>query len=184
MQNSSDKKNVHDDIVENETPQQNEQQEEIDINNGQNKEILLQQQINHFRDQFLRANADFQNFKRRTEKEKTEWISMAQISALAPLVEFFENFDRAIELSEKNQTPETVAILEGFKLIQKNLKKTLTDLGVTEISCTGQFNPELQEALVQTESDQHKSGEIVSVLGKGYMFKDKVIRHAKVCVAK
>ena len=181
MQNSSDeKKDSHFDIVENNIPQQ----EETTANDSQSAESVLQQQVEHFRDQFLRVNADFQNFKRRTEKEKSEWIPMAQTATLTPLIQFFEDFDRAIELSEKTQTPETTAMLEGFKLIQKNLNKSLTELGVTEIPCAGQFNPELQEALMQVESAEHKSGEVVSVLGKGYKLKHKVLRHAKVCVAK
>ena len=69
-------------------------------------------------------------------------------------------------------------------LIQKNIKKTLADLGVNEIETTGKFNPEYHEALAQLEAPEVKSGSIVQVFSKGYMFKGKVLKHAQVSVAK
>ena len=135
------------------------------------------EQVN-YKELYVRLAADLQNFKRRVEKERSEWTETAQgiiVSAFLPII---EDFDRAIE----NLTPTTGQ--EGLVLIQKNLKKTLADLGVNEIETTGQFNPEYHEALAQVESPDHASDHIVQVFSKGYMFKGKVLKHAQVSVAK
>jgi len=138
----------------------------------------------NYKEQFLRLNADLQNYKRRVEKERAEWMHVAQASALEPMLSIADDLDRAIENSEKNPDVAQSAWFEGFKLIQKNLHKSLNDLGVQEIAATGSFNPELHEALIQVESPDHQSGHIVQLLNKGYTLKSKVLRHAKVSVAK
>ena len=138
----------------------------------------------NYKEQYLRLNADLQNYKRRIEKERTEWMHLAQEKVLEPMLSIADDLDRAIENSEKNPEVAKSAWFEGFKLIQKNLHKALADLGVQEIPVSGDFNPELHEALVQVESPDHKSGHIVQLLNKGYTLKGKVLRHAKVSVAK
>jgi len=183
MQFNDDKKE-HPEIVESENPKPEFGPQEPSDLKEVSKISELEVQVNHFRDQFLRANADFQNFKRRIEKEKSEWTVIAQASTLTALIQFFEDFDRAIEETKKNLTDQSAPLLEGFLLIQKNLKKTLADMGVEEMQLTGDFNPEFHEALVQVESSSSKSGEIVEVFGRGYTFKGKVLRYAKVSVAK
>ncbi len=140
------------------------------------------QEIN-YKELYLRTNADFQNFKRRTEREKLEWASVMQSDIIAKVLPTLEDMERALQTAEQKATTESVSWLEGFQLILKNLKKTLTDLGVEEIQATGEFNPELHEALIQVQSQEHKSGEIVQILSKGYTFKGKVIKHARVSVA-
>ena len=74
--------------------------------------------------------------------------------------------------------------LKGLKIIQKKISKSLKVLGIEEIDCSAEFNPRFHEALMQVDSSEHKSGQIVSVLNKGYLFKGEVLRHAKVSVAK
>ena len=142
------------------------------------------------KEKLFRLSADFANFKKRTEKERAEWMLIAQVNLLEELVPLFDELDRAIELSEQENTQtlspataQTSSWFEGFKLMQKNWKKKLTDLGVEEIQATGAFNPEFHEALMQVENTDKKSGEIVQVFSKGYIFKGKVIKHAKVSVA-
>lgn len=146
-----------------------------------------QDQIN-YKELYVRLAADLQNFKRRIEKERLDWTETAQGMILSAFLPIFEDFDRAIETIEQlNQQPETttqISHFDGFMLIQKNIKKTLADLGANEVDTTGEFNPEYHEALAQQESPTHKSGEIVQVFSKGYMFKGKVIKHAQVSVAK
>ena len=91
----------------------------------------------------------------------------------------------AIKSSEKCElSDEMKSWLDGFKMIRKNLDKKLTDLGVEEVDCSGKFDPNLHEALMQVESEDHKHGEIVQVVSPGYLFGGVVIRHAKVSVAK
>jgi len=138
-----------------------------------------------WKEQLLRVSADFQNLKRRVEKEKLEWIKIAQVDVIKSFLSLVDDFDRAIESSERSSLSDEVkAWLEGFKMIRKNLSKKLSDLGVSEIDYGKEFDPHLHEALMQVSSKDHKSGEIVQVISPGYLFKDEVIRHAKVSVAK
>jgi molecular chaperone GrpE len=145
-------------------------------------EIGQQSQPN-YKELFLRANADFQNFKRRTERERAEWSLLIQTEILERIVPILDEFERALNMAQAQVTPEHAGWLEGFQLIAKNFKKTLTDLGVEEIPTTGFFNPELHEALMTVQSPDHTSGHIVQELRKGYSYKGKVLRHAQVTVA-
>ena len=138
-----------------------------------------------YKSQFLRVNADFQNFKKRMEKERIEWFVVSQASVLKQVLPVVDDFDRAIKTDQKGDiTKEEKVWLEGFEIIKKKFMKILTDLGVEEVLCDGSFDPELHEALMTVESEDHKEGEIVQVLSKGYRFKDQVLIHAKVSVAK
>ena len=138
----------------------------------------------NYKELFLRTSADLQNFQRRVDRERLEWAQLMQADIVQKFIPFCQDLDRAIEVSAQTATPQAAELLEGFKLIAKNLHKTLTDLGVQEIKATGQFNPELHEALMTVESADHKSGDIVQVLSKGYTLKGKVLIHARVSVAK
>ncbi len=135
-------------------------------------------------EQLLRINADFQNFKRRVEKERIEWMVLAQSKTLESLLPLFDELDRALDLADQKADKQVAAWLDGFKLIQKNWKKRFKELGVKEIEGSGKFDPELHEALVQVDSEDIASGDIVQCFEKGYTFKEKVIKHAKVSVAK
>ncbi len=153
--------------------------------NQQPEQTTTQEPIS-YKELYVRLAADLQNFKRRIEKERLDWTETAQGMILSAFLPIFEDLDRALEITEKltHQTETPTSDFDGFKLIQKNIKKTLTDLGVNEIEAVGQFNPEYHEALAQLESPTQKSGDIVQVFSKGYMFKGKVLKHAQVSVAK
>lgn len=139
----------------------------------------------NYKDQFIRLSADFNNYKKRVEKERYELLMTAQGSVIEKIIPFIDDLDRAFEFSEKALQPEFRGWLEGFRLMEKNLVKTLTDFGVEEVAATGSFNPEFHEALMSVECPEGKnSGDIVQVLSKGYTFKGKVLKHAKVSVAK
>lgn len=143
----------------------------------------LNQEEASYKEQYLRLNADFQNFKRRVEKERIEWMQTAQVHVLSKLLTIFDELDRAIQLADKQGSSEQVGWLEGFKLIQKNWQKALVGIGVTEVPTDGAFNPNLHEALMHENAEHKKAGDIVNVFSKGYQLKDKVIQHAKVSVA-
>ena len=153
-----------------------------------NKEEIVEtesQDEKKWEEQFLRVSADFQNFRRRTDKERLIWISEAQIKVIDGFLPVLDELELAIKSVEAKEIPEDLRNwADGFKMIQKNLYKRLADLGVKEIDCSGMFDPKFHEALMQVESSDHKSGEIVSVLAHGYMLNNEVIRHAKVSVAK
>ncbi len=137
----------------------------------------------NFKDKFLRLTADFQNYKRRMEKDRLEWMTDAQVMLLEKILPIFEELERALQHSE-NVTPEQQEWLKGFLLIQKNWQKTFNDLQIKEISEAKTFDPELHEALMQVEATDKESGDVIQVFSKGYTFKDKIVKHAKVSVAK
>lgn len=137
-----------------------------------------------YKEKFLALSADLQNYKRRVTAERIAWTQMAQEDVLKPLLPIFADLDRAIELAEKQHNEELNKWLDGFKLLQKQWQKIFDELGIQEIPGTGMFDPALHEALMQVDAPDKASGEIVQLLDKGYLFKGKVIRHAKVSVAR
>ena len=143
------------------------------------------QEVDNLKDQLIRVNADFQNFKKRVEREKAEWMSVGQEMVLERFLPFIDDLDRAIQsCSEQEMDEQKTVWLQGFIIIEKNLKKMFSEIGVKEVDCSIPFDPEYHEALMQVDSKEHKSGQIVQVFSKGYLFKDKVLKHAKVSVAK
>lgn len=138
-----------------------------------------------WRDQFLRVSADLQNFKRRVEKEKSQWVLAGQIQIIEAILPFIDELELAVKSSEKFESAQEMKPwIEGFAIMFNNLQKRLTALGVKEIDCSGAFDPHYHEALMQVDSPEHTSGDIVAVMQRGYLFNDHVIRHAKVNVAK
>lgn len=135
-------------------------------------------------DKYLSLTADFQNYKKRVTQERTDWAQDAQKSVFVELLAVIDNFERALDQEKKRENSEGIAWLAGFEMIYQSLEKLLAKFGVQEITDFSVFNPKYHEALVQVESDKHKSGEIVQVLQKGYTMHDKVIRPATVSVAK
>ncbi len=159
------------------------QKKKVNIENKTNKSSAGN--IDTLKEQLLRVNADFQNFKNRVEKEKSEWITVAQATVIEKFLPIMDDLDRALQACKKEEMDKKqLAWLQGFEIIQKNLKKTFSELEVKQIDCSGDFNPDFHEALIQVDSPDHESGQIVQVLNKGYLFKGKVLRHAKVSVAK
>ncbi len=138
-----------------------------------------------WKERFLRVNADLQNYKRRVDKEQGQWARHVQREIISVFLPCLDELELALTSTKQYKGEgDMKAWLEGFILMQKNLAKRLTDIGVVEIDCTGQFDPTHHEALIQVDSPDHESGDIVAVLTKGYLFKDEVLRHAKVSVAK
>lgn len=170
--------NIHDDIENKSTTQADagtQEQEAKQQNNNVNS-------IN-YQEQFLRVSADFANYKKRIERDRLDWMQSAERMVIQKMLPIIDDLDRAIMLAQEKTSTESNAWLEGFVLIQKNMQKTFTDLGVKEINTLGIFNPELHEALMNVQNSEKQSGEIVDVLRKGYMLNEKVIRHAQVSVA-
>lgn len=129
--------------------------------------------------------ADFENFRRNTEKERRVWAQSAQARVFTDLLVVVDDLYRACkELSNASLTDAERVRFQGFMLIQKELEKMLIRYGITEIPANIPFDPEQHEALVQVDSAGHESGQIVEVFEKGYLFKEMVLRPAKVSVAR
>jgi len=143
------------------------------------------QELVQAKEKLIRVTADLQNFKKRVEKEKIQWMHIAQSDLIHDILSIVDDFDRALaEKDKEGVSPELAAFLEGFVMIWKSLYKFLEKYNVTEITQVQQFDPNLHEAISQIDSPDHTSGDIVDVIQKGFMYKEKVLRPAKVVVAK
>jgi molecular chaperone GrpE len=140
----------------------------------------LQDELAEAKDKYLRLYAEFDNFRRRTAKEKIELIQSAGEGLLKALLPVADDFDRA----EKSFAGKTDKEAEGFFLIQNKFKKILEQNGVKVLDTSnGEFNPDVHDAITQVPvQDDKQKGKIVDVVEKGYLLNDKVIRHAKVVV--
>jgi len=163
-------------------------EEECVCDTCENSRHLLEncnQELMQTKEQLVRVTADLQNFKKRVDKERVQWAYIAQSDLIQDILSIIDNFDRA--LAQKNQedlSPELAAFLDGFAMISKSLYKFLEKYKVTEITQIKNFDPNFHEAISQIDFPDYTSGEIIEVIQKGFMFKDKVLRPAKVVVAK
>ncbi|MGM9511477.1 nucleotide exchange factor GrpE [Larkinella sp. GY13] len=137
-------------------------------------------ELTDLKDKYLRLYADFENFRRRTAKEKIDLISNANEGLLVALLPVLDDFERALKSAEN--TSDVEALKAGVKLIFNKFYKVLESKGVKPMDSLGQvFNPDLHEAITQfpAPSDDLK-GKIMDETEKGYLLNDKVIRFAKV----
>lgn len=141
----------------------------------------LQDELAEAKDKYVRLYAEFDNFRRRSAKEKLEMIQSANEQLLKILLPVADDFERAGKSFKEKNDKES----EGFFLIQNKFKKILDQYSVKEMEVgTGaSFNPDLHEAITQIPAPEEKlKGKIVDVVEKGYLLNDKVIRFAKVVV--
>jgi molecular chaperone GrpE len=161
------------------TPPAHQQEQEIIDPRDQVKR--LQDDLTEAKDKYLRLYAEFDNYRRRTSKEKIELIQSANENLINLLLPVSDDFERA-EKSFKNKNDKGA---EGFFLIQSKFKKILESSGVApmETKVGSDFNPDLHDAITQVPApEENLKGKIVDVVEKGYTLNDKVIRHAKVVV--
>jgi len=135
------------------------------------------------RDHALRAQAELQNFRRRKEREVAERIALANESLILELLPVLDDFERAFNAIPDEDREAHKAWIGGFELIYRKLQKILENQGLEAIDASGEFNPEVHEAVTMTPSDEVESGHIVTEFRKGYKLKDKVIRASLVSVA-
>jgi molecular chaperone GrpE len=128
---------------------------------------------------YLRLAADFQNYKRRVEKEKNDIYAYANEKLMAELLNVIDNFERALAVESVD-----TGMKEGMEMIFKQLIDVLGSCGLEEIPAEGQdFDPNCHHAVQSESSDSHRSGQIIKVLQKGYTLNKKVIRPSMVIVA-
>ncbi len=158
------------------------QEESLQEHVMQNNEELDQckLEVAKWKEQTARIFADFENYKKRMDREQASWMQTAQLSILKDLLTVVDNFDRALSVKQESQAD----MYTGIEMIYKSVVQVLQKYGVQEFASYEQFDPEFHEALMDIDSQNHTSGQIVQVLEKGFMIKDKVLRPAKVMVAK
>ncbi len=173
---SNDKEKV---IVENEVLEQEEQVEETTQEEvAETEENPLQKSYDELYDKHLRTLAEYDNYKRRTQKEKDGIYVTAQADAVESLLPVLDNLERAVEAAEDSP------MKEGVQMILKQLLETLSKLGVSEIEAVGKlFDPNLHNAVMHVEDETVGEQIVVEQFAKGYTMKDKVIRYSMVKVA-
>jgi molecular chaperone GrpE len=141
-----------------------------------------------YKDKYLRAHADFENSKKRLEKDKMNAVSYANESFAKDILAVMDSFENALasmeSADEENVSEVLEKMKEGVNLTYDQLKKILEKNHIKEVECEGEFDPEVHQAIMQVESDAHETGDIVQVMQKGYTIKDRVLRPAMVSTCK
>lgn len=133
-------------------------------------------------DRLKRSMAEFDNFRKRSEKEKATMFDMGARSIAEKILPVVDNFERAMVAAPKEG--DSKAFADGITMIYNQLKKTLEDLGVKPIDCVGQaFDPNFHNAVMHIEDESLGENVVAEELLKGYMYKDSVLRHSMVKVA-
>jgi molecular chaperone GrpE len=143
----------------------------------------LKEQIAQLNDKYLRQAAEFDNFRRRTAKERVELIQTASKDLIKDLLDVLDDSERAQEQLDK--TEGISQIKEGVQLVFNKFRSTLTAKGLKPMDAVGNdFNPDLHDAVTEIDSGEEMRGKVVAEVQKGYYLHDKIIRHAKVVVGR
>ena len=130
----------------------------------------------------IRQMAEFDNFRKRTEKEKQQMYSVGAADVIEKLLPVVDNFERG--LAAMTEEEKNTSFAQGIELVYKQLMTALEGMGVTVIEAVGvEFNPDFHNAVMQAPSEEYESGIITQELQRGYLYKDKVVRHSMVMVA-
>jgi molecular chaperone GrpE len=140
------------------------------------------EQIEELNDRVRRQMAEFDNFRKRTEKEKSQMFDMGAKHIIEKILPVVDNFERGFSTVEEADKED--AFVQGMSQVYKQLMTELESIGVKPIEAVGQeFNPDFHNAVMQVESDEYESGIVAQEFVKGYMYKDTVVRHSMVAVA-
>ena len=153
-----------------------------DTNTDKEKGQTLEDKYNDLNNRFLRLYAEFENFRKRTNKERLDIINNANADLLKDLIPVIDDFERAITNNDGSE--DVVAIKEGFSLIYNKYKGILQTKGLKPMEAKGEvFDPEVHEAVANMPTeDKELKGKIIDDVEKGYFLNDKVLRYAKVVV--
>lgn len=144
--------------------------------------VSLEEQLREKEDRYLRLAAEFDNYKKRTARQYSSMMESAQAEIFSEVLTIQDNFERALRVED--DSADYADFKKGVELIFTQLADLLKKHNVEPFESAGQkFDPNLHEALMTVESDDHDEGVVVEELTKGYKFKDRVLRHAKVSVA-
>lgn len=139
------------------------------------------EQIEELNDRLKRQMAEFENFRKRSEKEKSQMFDMGAKTIVEKILPVIDNFERGLAAvpDDKKEDP----FITGMDKVYKQMLTELDAVGVKPIECVGQeFDPDFHNAVMQVENDELESGTVAQELQKGYMYKDSVVRHSMVSV--
>lgn len=151
------------------------------LKKGDKEKAAMEEKIAGLEDRVKRQMAEFENFRKRTEKEKQTMFSMGERSVIEKMLPIVDNFERGLAAVPENEKDTPLA--SGMEMVYRQLVKQLEDLGVTPIEAVGQeFDPSFHNAVMQVESDEYPSGTVAQEFQKGYKYHDSVIRYSMVGV--
>src|SRR5579863_7101798 len=169
------------------TSQAAEQEETIakeisDIEETEKQLAAMQQDIALYKDQLLRKSADFENFRKRVERDKAQWVAYANEKLLLDLLPVVDDLERSLAAGKESHQNDS--FYDGVQLIYQKFLKTLEAAGVQPMKTIGEeLNVEFHEALMQTPREDVAPNTIVDEAQRGYLLNGKVLRHARVVVA-
>lgn len=139
------------------------------------------EQIAALSDKLIRNAAEFDNYKKRTAREKEDFYKSAVCETVAPLLPVLDNLERAVATAE--DSGESGSVLDGVKMVKKQFEDALKSIGVEPIEAVGeQFDPEKHNAVMTADSDEDENT-VLEEFQKGYIYRDKVVRHSMVKVS-
>lgn len=145
------------------------------------KQEAMQQKIDELEDRVKRQMAEFDNFRKRTEKEKAQMFETGAKSVIEKILPVVDNFERG--LASVTPQDQGSGFADGMQMIYKQLMTELDNLGVKPIEAVGkEFDPEYHNAVMQVESEEYESGVVAQEFQKGYTYRDSVVRHSVVGV--
>ena len=147
----------------------------------------IQSELNDYKDQLVRMMAEFENYKKRTQKEFSQVIQQANEKLITELLPVIDDMERTMKSAPETEGSDTKSqtFIKAVEMISKKLNQILSRQGLKPVESVGkEFNVDLHDALMQVEAPDKISNTIVEEYEKGYLLNDKVIRHAKVIVAK
>lgn len=150
-------------------------------NKEDKKTEALNEKIGELEDKVKRQLAEFENFRHRTEKEKTAMFEVGAKSVIEKILPVVDNFERG--LSGLSEEEKEAPFASGMQMVYKQLLTELDNLGVKPIEAVGkEFDPNLHNAVMQVESEEYESGIVAQEMMKGYLYRDSVVRHSMVAV--
>ncbi|WP_026669576.1 nucleotide exchange factor GrpE [Butyrivibrio sp. AE3006] len=147
------------------------------------KKNPFKEKFEEMQDKYMRQLAEFENFRKRTDKEKAQMFDQGASNVLEKILPVIDNFERGLAAVPEEEKGSAFA--DGMNMIYKQLMKQIEDLGVTPIEAVGkEFDPNFHNAVMQVDSEDVEEGFVAQELQKGYMYHDTVLRHSMVAVAK
>jgi len=141
----------------------------------------MKEKVEELEDRVKRQMAEFENFRKRTEKEKTVMFEVGAKSVVEKILPVVDNFERGLATIPEEE--KGTAFAEGMNMVYKQLMDSLEEIGVKPIEAVGnEFDPEYHNAVMQVESEEYESGTVAQELQKGYLYRESVVRHSMVAV--
>ncbi len=181
--NNKKEKKTEDIPVEGEHEDTRPSQNEGAADNSEKELETIKKQLEQEKDRCLRLNAEFENQRKRLQKEKEEFVKYANEKLIIELIDIMESLERGLENSKGSSNKEK--LIQGMELIYKQFKNVLEKNGLVPIKALGEkFDPYKHEAMMQTPSDDIEEDTVLEEFSRGYMLNNKVIRYSRVRVSK